>query len=178
MSWRTDPSLRRRFFLLFAVVYLYAFPYFDQLRSANEMPRILMTQEIVDQRVFYVDRRVGEMGSMQDLSRGPDGHLYPNKAPGPSLLAVPAYLMCRALGLTSLRACTWAFRVTAVTVPALLFLPLFHRQTRRFARHEPARRTALAAYAVASPALPYAMLFFSHQLAAVCAGTAFAAAVR
>jgi hypothetical protein len=184
-------SLPKRAFLLFAVVYLYAFPYFDKLRSANEMPRILMTQEIVDHHVFYVDHRVGEMASLADLSRGPDGHLYPNKAPGPSLLAVPLYALCKALGWRSLRACTWAFRVGAVTLPALLFLPAFYWLTRRFAvtgtrarspnpagtTGEPARRTALAAYAVASPALPYGVLFFSHQLAAVCAGAAFVAAV-
>jgi hypothetical protein len=170
-------ALPRRAFLLFAVVYLYAFPYFDQLRSANEMPRILMTQEIVDHRVFFLDGRIRDMGSLGDLSRGPDGHLYPNKAPGPSLLAIPAYVVCKALGFTSLRACTWAFRVTAVTLPALLFLPVFYRLTRRFSPQEPARRTALGAYALASPALPYGMLFFSHQLAAACAGTAFVAAV-
>src|SRR5437773_4337133 len=98
MSWRTDPSLRRRFFLLFAVVYLYAFPYFDQLRSANEVPRVLMTQEIADRGVFYLDHRMREMGSVQDLSRGPDKHWYPNKAPGPSFLAVPVYLVCKKLG--------------------------------------------------------------------------------
>lgn len=178
MSPRAELApLGRRAFLLFAVIYLYAFPYFDQLRSANEMPRILMTQEMVERGTFSLDRRVGEMGSTLDLSRGPDGHLYPNKAPGPSLLAVPAYLVCKALGFTSLRACAWAFRVTAVTLPALLFLPFFYRLTRRFAPEEPARRTALAAYALGSPALPYGLLFFSHQLAAACAGAAFVAAV-
>jgi hypothetical protein len=170
-------GLCRKAFVLFAVVYLYAFPYFDQLRSANEMPRILMTQEIVDRGVFYLDRRLGDMGSHGDLSRGPDGHIYPNKAPGPSLLAIPAYLLFKALGWTSLRACTWAFRVTAVTLPALFFLPVFYRLTRRFTGAEPARRTALGAYALASPALPYAVLFFSHQLAAACVGSAFVAAV-
>jgi hypothetical protein len=168
--------LPRWFFLLFAAVYLYAFPFFDQLRSANEMPRILMTQEMVDHGVFYLDRRLSEFGSTGDLSRGPDGHLYPNKAPGSSFLAVPAYLACKALGLTSLRAVTWAFRVSAVTIPALLFLPVFYRLTRRFTPEEPARRTALAAYALGSSALPYGILFFSHQVAAACAGTAFLAA--
>ena len=172
-----SPPLPRWFFLLFAAIYLYAFPFFDQLRSANEMPRILMTQEMVDHGHFYLDRRLPEFGSTGDLSRGPDGHLYPNKAPGPSFLAVPAYLVCKALGLTSLRAVTWAFRVSSVTLPALLFLPVFYRLTRRFTPQEPARRTALAAYALGSSALPYGILFFSHQVAAACAGTAFAAAI-
>jgi hypothetical protein len=177
MPGRPLSPLPRWFFVLFAVVYLYAFPFFDQLRSANEMPRILMTQEMVDRGVFYLDRRLPEFGSTGDLSRGPDGHLYPNKAPGASFLAVPAYLVCKALGFTSLRAVTWAFRVSAVTLPALLFLPVFYRVTRRFTDQEPARRKALAAYALGSTALPYGMLFFSHQVAAAFAGTAFAAAV-
>ena len=71
-----SPPLPRWFFLLFAAVYLYAFPFFDQLRSANEMPRILMTQEMVDHGVFYLDRRLSEFGSTGDLSRGPDGQSY------------------------------------------------------------------------------------------------------
>src|SRR5690349_7782521 len=96
--------LPRWFFLLFAAVYLYAFPFFDQLRSANEMPRLLLTQEMVDCGVFYLDRRMSEFASTADLSRGPDGHLYANKAPGASFLAVPAYLVCKALGITSLAA--------------------------------------------------------------------------
>jgi hypothetical protein len=174
---RTGP-VGWRFFLLLSVVYLYTFPYFDQLRSANEMPRILMTEQIVNRGVFHLDDRVGEMGSTLDLSKGPDGHLYPNKAPGPSFLAIPAYLLCKALGRTGLRDVTWAFRVSAVTLPSLLFLPFFYRLGRRFALEESARRSALAAYALGSPALPYAMLFFSHQLAAVCAGAAFVCAVR
>src|SRR5262245_63335176 len=170
-------TLRPRVFVLFAVVYLYAFPYFGELRSANEMPRVLMTQEMVDRGVFHLDRRIPEMGSTLDLSVGPDGKRYPNKAPGPSFLAVPGYLLCKLFGATSLRACTWAFRVTAVTIPALLFLPLFYRLTRRFSPEEPARRKALAAYALGCPALVYAVVFYSHQLAAVFAGGAFVAAV-
>src|SRR4051812_22455112 len=178
MHGRPDLApLSRRFFLLFAVIYLYAFPYFEQLRSANEMPRILMTQQMVDHGVFYVDQRLHEFGSIGDLSRGPDGHLYSNKAPGSSFLAVPAYLVCKALGFRSLRAVTWAFRVTATTLPALLFLPVFYRGTRRFAPEEPARRTALAAYALGSSALPYGILFMSHQVAAACAGSAFVCAM-
>src|SRR5439155_25077731 len=45
-----------------------------------------------------------------------------------------------------------------------------------FTPEEPARRTALAAYALGSSALPYAILFFSHQVAAAFAGTAFVCA--
>ena len=73
----------------FAFVYLYAFPYFGRLRSANELPRVLMTQEIVERGTFAVDARLPEMGSLYDIATAPDGRHYPNKAPGVSVLAVP-----------------------------------------------------------------------------------------
>jgi hypothetical protein len=175
--WGTTPPLRWSFFLLFAVLYLYAFPYFDRLRSAQEMPRLLLTQEIVDRGTFQLDRRLVDMGSRNDLSIGPDGHYYANKSPGPSFVAIPAYLVCKLLGVTSIPGNMWAIRFGAVTLPALLFLPFFYRLTGRFTTDERARRAALAAYAIAGPVVPYSMILLAHQLAAVCLGGAFYAAV-
>ena len=163
---------------MFAVVYLYAFPYFDKLRNANEMPRILMTRAIVDRGVLSIDQSMNELQSVSDTSVAPNGHRYPNKAPGPSFLAVPVYAVCKVLGFTSLRSVTWAFRVTVVTIPALFFLPLFYRFSRRFTVSEQARRAALVAFALGSQAFPYALLFMSHALAAAFLGIAFVAAVR
>lgn len=170
--WRAWPA-----FVLVAVSYLYAFPYFEKLRSANEMPRILQTQEFVDKGRLWLDERRADMSSQFDTSFGPDGHQYPNKAPGPSFVAIPVYSAAKALGARTLRDFTWAFRVFAVTLPALLFLPFFYRMTGHFTDDLRARRTALVAYALGSPAWVYAILFMSHQLAAVCAGAAFLVAV-
>ena len=164
-------------FLLIVVAYVYAFPYFDSLRSANEMPRLLQTQEFVDKGHFWLDERRADMVSQFDTSFGPDGKQYPNKAPGPSFLAMPVYVIAKAAGLKTIAAFTWAFRVFAVTLPALLFLPFFYRLTSRFTNDEDARRAALFAYALGSPAFVYGVLFMSHQLAAVCAGAAFVVAV-
>ena len=171
------PALRWWHFLLFAGVYLYAFPYFDRLRSANEVPRILMTRAMVDHGVFYLDQVQGDLPNHNDTSVSPNGHIYPNKPPGPSLLAVPVYAVCKLFGWRSLRAVTWAFRVTVVTIPSLLFLPIFYGFSRRFAADERSRRVALVAYALGSQALPYALLFMSHALTAVFAGSAFVSAV-
>ena len=172
-----QPALRWWHFLLIAVVYLYAFPYFDRLRNANEMPRILMTRAMVDHGVFYLDQVQGELSNHTDTSVSPKGHIYPNKPPGPSLLAVPVYAVCKLFGWRSLRAVTWAFRVTVVTIPSLLFLPVFYRLSRRFTPDERSRRAALVAYALGAQALPYALLFMSHALTAVFAGSAFVSAV-
>jgi hypothetical protein len=171
------PALRWWHFLLFAVVYLYAFPYFDRLRNANEMPRILMTKAMVDHGVFHLDQVQGELTNHTDTSVSPSGHIYPNKPPGPSLLAVPTYLVCKLFGWKSLRAVTWAFRVTVVTIPSLLFLPFFYRLSRRFTSDERSRRVILVAYALGSQAMPYALLFMSHALTAVFVGSAFVVAV-
>lgn len=170
-------ALRVPAFAILALAYVYAFPYFDKLRSANEMPRLLQTQEFVDKGHFWLDERRADMTSQFDTSFGPDGKQYPNKAPGPSFVAVPVYVAAKALGAKTIATFTWAFRVFAVTLPALLFLPFFYRLTRHFTEDEAARRTALFAYAFGSPAWVYAVLFMSHQLAAVCAGAAFVAAV-
>jgi len=163
-------------------VHLYAFPHFSALRSANELPRILLTQEIVDRHTFRIDARLGELGSRFDVATTPDGRHFSNKAPGLSFLAVPAYAALRVFGRPAPRLATWVLRVFAVTLPALLFLLGFWRLARRFAPQggggdDAPRRAALLAYALGSMALPYGILFFSHQLAAAAAGGAFVAAV-
>ncbi len=160
------------------LVYLWAFPYFATLRSANEVPRVLLTQQIARHGTFRLDARLGELGSRFDIATTPAGHSYSNKAPGVSLLGVPVQLALDAVGATSMRASTWALRVLVVALPCLLFLIGFWRLSARFAPEEPARRTALVALALGSMALPYAILYFSHALAGACAGGAFVCAVR
>lgn len=165
------------------LVYLYSFPYFDELKSANELPRIFVTTELVDRGTFAIDGRLGELGSRFDVATTPDGRHFSNKAPGLSLLAVPGYLALKAWhgvtgGSSTLAEQTWVFRVTAVTVPALLFLIVFGRVARRFAPDDEPRSAALVAYALGSLALPYGILFFSHQVAAACVGAAFWVAIE
>jgi len=165
------------------LAYLYSFPYFAEMKSANELPRIFLTTEIVDNGTFRLDRRLGELGSRFDISTTPDGHHYSNKAPGLSLLAVPAYLVLKGWhaivgGEPSLREITWMFRVTVVTLPAVLFLPFFLAFARRFAPNQPIpQRAGLAALALGSLAMPYSIVFFSHHVGAVCVGLSFICAV-
>ena len=174
----------------FVLVYLYAFPYFERLRSANEVPRVMLAQEIVRRGTFRLDARWAELvrGSTFDVATTcgepprpregvrcpPPIHRYSNKAPGASMLAVPGMLAARD---ASMRTSTWIARVTAVTIPCLLFLPFFLGLARRFG-DEGSARVALVAYALGSMALPYGLLFFSHAIAAAAAGGAFVAAVR
>lgn len=174
---RPDRGLRWWHFLVFVVLSLYAFPYFDKLRSAQEMPRLLLTEQIVDRHVLRLDERLSDLGSRNDLSVGPDRHYYANKSPGPSFVAVPFYALARLFGKLSIQNAMWVVRFGASALPMLLFLPFFYRFTRRFSDNENARRTALVGFALASPVLPYTMVLYSHILAATCLGGSFVAAV-
>lgn len=164
-----------------AVLYLYSFPYFAEIRSANELPRIYLTQAIVEEGTVAIDTGVERWGSTADVSPA-GGHHYSNKAPGSSFLAVPAYVALKGVKAVvgsepTLAEMTWAFRVFTGIVPTLLFLVLLWRFLRRFCPDEGPRRIAVVGYAVGSMAMTYSVLFISHQLSAVCIGTAYILAV-
>jgi alpha-galactosidase len=176
---------RRVLVVLLAAVHLYAFPYFGALRLADELPRILTTQELVHRGTFDLGARLGELGSAADIATTPAGRHFQNKAPGISMLAVPIYsplaLAYRLFGhsVPPLRVTTWLLRVALVTLPALLFLGLFRRVADRFAGGDAIGRDgALIAYGLGSLAFPYALVFVSHVPATVIVGAAFALAVR
>lgn len=180
---RRPPWLGLFGFALFA--YLYAFPYFGALRHANELPRVLTTQEIVHHGTFRLDGRLAELGSRADISTTPDGHAYQNKAPGLSIFGAVVYAPVAAAyalvhaGRPSLAVTTWLLRVFSVVVPAALFWPLFRRLANRFAGGDPlARDLALVATALGSLLFPYGIVFMSHVPAAVVVGGSFALAVE
>ncbi|MGE0869437.1 MAG: hypothetical protein AB7P03_12800 [Kofleriaceae bacterium] len=156
-----------------AVAYLYVFPYFPKIRSANELPRIYLVKAIADDHGFAIDRGVARWGSTSDVSPS-GGHSYSNKAPGSSMLAAPAYAIARAVaGEPRLSVTMWICRLVAGIVPALGFLWLLWGFLARFAPDPAVRRLVMVGYGLGSIAMVYAMLFFSHQLGAVCIASAW-----
>ena len=93
--------------------YLYVFPYYPSIRSANELPRVYLVMAMVDHGTFAIDRGVRRWGETVDVSPH-GGHQYSNKAPGSSMLAIPAYAILTAIthatghGEPSLAATIWA----------------------------------------------------------------------
>lgn len=167
--------------LAFVWLYLYPFPYFAEIRSANELPRVYLTRAMVEDGTFAIDSGVKRWGTTADVSRA-HGRSYSNKAPGSSFLAIPAYLALKAavapLGREpTLAEMTWAFRVVTGVIPTLLFLWLLSRFLTRFAGDD-ARRLALVGYGLGSMAMTYSILFIAHQLSAVCIGAAYILIVR
>jgi hypothetical protein len=151
-----------------AIAYLYVVPYFPRIRSANELPRAYLVQAIVEDHTFAIDRGVARWGATADVSPS-GGHHYSNKAPGSSLLAVPVYAAVRAVaGAPGLGATLWICRVFAGIVPMLAFLWLLWGFLARFAPDPDVRRLVIVGYALGSLAMTYSILFYSHQLGAIC----------
>jgi hypothetical protein len=160
--------IRHGWLVAIAGIYLYLFPYFPRIQSANELPRVYLVKAIVEDGTFAIDRQVARYGGTSDLSRW-DGHLYQNKAPGSSLLVVPVYAAVRLVASDpGLAFSMWLCRIVAGVIPALLFLWLLWRFLERFTPEPEIRRLVLVAYALGSMAMTYALLYYSHQLSAVC----------
>lgn len=167
---------RHGWLVAIAAAYLYVFPYFPRLHSANELPRVYLAQAIVEDHAFAIDRGVARYGATADVSPSA-GHFYSNKAPGSSLLAAPAYAVAHAIDDPGLGVTMWLCRVFAGIVPALAFLYLLDGFLARFAPDPAVRKLVVIAYALGSMAMTYAMLFYSHQLAAACIGSAWILAI-
>ena len=170
------------FFAGIAALLLYSFPYFEAIRSANELPRVYLTQAIVDEGTFAIDSGVRRWGATADVSPA-GGHHYSNKAPGSSFLAIPGYLALKGVkavvgGEPSLAEMTWVARVSTGVVPTLLFLRLFFQFLGRFVRDAGVRRLVVGAYALGTMAMTYSVLFIAHQLSAVCIATGYILATR
>lgn len=164
---------------LCAAAYLYAFPHQPSIGSPNEDVRLYMTAAIVEQGTYRLDAMRARWGSTADKDAAQrDGHVYSPKAPGASLLGVPGYALyalgCRWLGRTPDHAVAlWVVRVTASTLPTLLWLFAFRRRLRERSDAPWLRDATFLSVAFASPVYGYGMLFASHAQAAGAAFMAF-----
>ncbi len=165
-------SARYGWLVAIAAAYLYVFPYFPGIRSANEMPRVYLVTAIVDDHSFSIDHGVQQWGKTSDLSEY-DHHYYANKAPGSSILAAPFYAAAKVFGKPSFAFTLWLCRIVTGVIPSLWFLWLLWGFLERFAPDPAIRRLVLVAYAVGSLAMTYSLLYYSHQLSAVFIGTAW-----
>lgn len=151
-----------------ALVLLAAFPYFEQIRNANELPRLLQAMSLVEQGEWAIDgpsRRGIPTGP--DVARSPvDDRLYPNKPPGASVVGALAYVIARVGGEPpTLREFTWWARLLAGVVPVLIMVGLAWVQLRRsYAGSVSA--AAILVFVFGTPMFAYARLFYGHALAA------------
>ncbi|MGE5235494.1 MAG: hypothetical protein ACM3O7_03980 [Acidobacteriota bacterium] len=135
--------------------------------SPNERSHVYQALALVDRGALSVDDEVRRFGGMEDLASA-GGHLYPNKAPGLLPLLVPGAALAHALAAGDAgRELTLALvlgRLLASSVPFLVTVVLLASIARP--RDEGSGELAVAAYALASPALAASVLAFSHALTA------------
>ena len=85
-NWRSSPHVL--LFCLLLVVYSYTPP---RWQDWNQNSRFDLTLALVDQGSVRIDSYADNTGDYATI----DGHRYTDKAPGLSLLAVPAYMLVR-----------------------------------------------------------------------------------
>jgi hypothetical protein len=106
-----------------------------------------------------------------------DGHFHPNKAPGPSFMAVPAYFLLyyveRALSLDpdawwTLTLNAWLTSALTVGLLSALGVVLFHRFALRVSNgDERAAGVTALTWAFGTMFFPYGTMLFEHNLIAV-----------
>lgn len=162
---------------LCAAAYLYVFPYFPNINNPNENVRLYMTAAIVEEGTYRIDSMRERWGWVNDAAVH-HGHVFSVKAPGTSLLGVPAYFAyfhgTDLVGADFDRTTAlWLCRFTASILPTLVFLFFFHRWLGRQTRHAWLRDATFLSVAIGSLLYGYALLYVSHTLSAVCAFGAF-----
>ncbi len=148
------------------------FPYFESVRNANEVPRLLQGMAIVDDDVWHIDAQARRFDPGPDVARNEQTrHLYPNKPPGTSAVISVAYRVAKATTdegePLTLRRYTWWARMATGWLPTIVLCGFL---LRRWRFRGTATAAAVIVYACATPAASYAHLAYGHQLAAALLG--------
>ena len=157
MSWR-----------VFALVALSA-AYFFQSSGHNEAARFDQMRSVMEHGEWWIDRFAFNTADTIQL----DGHTFPNKAPGTTLLGLAPWRIARAsAGVLPidegkrLVLVTYALTILMSALPTALTSLLILRFLARNG-WSPSRATLLAlGYGVGTIAFPWSTVFFGHQLAA------------
>lgn len=154
------------------------FAWFPEIRSPNELTRVYLAGALLEDRTVKIDRQIAKYGPVFDVSERKVGatlYHYSDKAPGVALLALPALAVQRALSASppKLDAKVRLVRLWVCSLPTLLLLVLLLRFLKRHLPDPRLPALLTLAYALASPATPYASLTLGHQPSAVVLFAAF-----
>ncbi len=157
---------------VYAALSLLVVPVFPHFVSPNECARWLAAAALVERGSFEVSKEAAFLGDrFEDLSEK-DGNLYPNKAPGAALVALPGYLLARPFvgppSKESLRPTLYAMRLFGASLPALLLALSFAHEAGRLGLSKERARTVLFALLFATPLFAYGLLLYAHALVAAC----------
>jgi hypothetical protein len=169
---------RHAAWLLVALAYVFAFPYFERLNNPNENARIWATRAIVAHGVLNIDAVEREWGWVNDKAKN-DRHVYSGKAPGASFLGVPVlYVHTKLRHLfgkppPGKKETTFWLRLFAIKLPLVIFLFFFARHVERVTRSPAARDLLVVGLGLGTLLYPYGEIFVGHGLAAAAAFGAY-----
>lgn len=166
---------RRASWRVFALVLLSA-SYFFQSSGHNEAARFDQMRSVMEHGEWWIDRFSGNTADTIHL----DGHTYPNKAPGTTLLGLLPWGLARlALSLLpldeekQLTLVTWALTILMSALPTALTSLLILRFLARNGWTRNSATLLALGYGLGTIAFPWATVFFGHQLSASLAFAAF-----
>jgi hypothetical protein len=168
----TAPPPRRALWVLalYGILSLLMVPVFPHFPSPNEFSRWALTVSIVERGSLEVGPLTRLISDRIEDFAQVDGRLYSNKAPGGSLVAVPAYALARSLvgppDRDNLRISMTLMRLGTCTIPLLMLGLAFIWQARRAGFAPDRIAFGLAALLFGTPVFAYGLLLFSHVLTA------------
>jgi hypothetical protein len=174
--WKDEWRRRYRVELLLLLLLWSTFAYFYQATQQNEAVRFDQTRAIVQDHTLAIDKYWFNSADVIHYSRDGQDRIYPNKAPGTSLLAVPTFLVASLLLKPALAAglplgiywhlvayVTTIFNISLLS--ALAATAMFLVLRRMTADVGFSVLTVLAIW-LGTLIFPFSTLFFSHAQAA------------
>jgi hypothetical protein len=164
--------------LLASIVLLWSWygHFWPHLHTANEAIRLYFVQALVDDGRPELDAVTARHRSVPVDRSERNGHIYMDKAPGTSLLALPVYPLVRAANPAAagrdLWQVGWLSTIWAVALPLAGALWLLGQLLLAWGIRAREVALVLLALATASPLWVYATLLFGHGLAAAAVAAA------
>ncbi|MCX6355125.1 MAG: hypothetical protein NTZ78_09520 [Candidatus Aureabacteria bacterium] len=160
-------------FLIASFLILICFlPFYDRAKRAmntNAVIRAYLTMALVDNMTAQVDQQVAEYGMPLDRAEK-NGHIYSDKAPGLSFLAIPSYVMIRLVTrLITVRVpfdvVVYVMRISTVGIATIVLL-YFMLNLLRGCVDTDLAYFCTAIYLLGTIAFPMSTDFLGHQVAA------------
>jgi hypothetical protein len=168
--------------LLFALLFG-SYAYFYQSTHHNEAARFDQMRAIVQDHTLKINQYWWNTADVIHYSKDGSDHIYPNKAPGMTLLGVAPFVVV-SFALSLLKGIgfpDWAYWHTitylttllTVGLPSVLAAIALYRILSDVTGKKYMPAMAVVAVGLGSLTFPYSTLFFSHQLAAALLALAF-----
>jgi hypothetical protein len=173
---RQPSNLPRRPELALFTLAFGVYAYFFQAGGWNQNSRFDLTRAIVEQHTLTIDDYADNTGDLAYFG----GHTYSEKAPGLSMAAVPVYAALHPFAHGQrprgrlIHLAAYLSTLVAVSLPSALTVATLFRISRWLGAPAAAGAAVAVAYAFGTLALPYATLFYAHQLVAALLFGSFA----